>query len=209
MPIPGTATHLSKLHSERGGWPGTPWSLFLSLWSALKPRMAVLATRYSSSFELAPLAWWSYKQLRSIKTKVGSQKVLTESNQWTQSISVVKRCKIPDWPDVGAHWSTLEMIKLALWVLHPWNLTTRNQKLRFGNPFPHGILPFTPPNSDISCDVNVILQKPPHNWDITRWCSDDVILSFGRKVCACTLSSEHRQSLWVECQSECSNQPST
>ena len=50
---------------------------------------------------------------------------------------------------------------------------------------------------------------PPQHQCITRWHSDDVRLTFDRKVCMCTWSSEHRQSLWVEHWSECFNQPST
>ena len=76
--------------------------------------MAVPVTRYSSPLA-GPIG------LMAIQTTEVNQKQMLdhrmmpmESNQYTKHLFVVKRYKIPGWPNVGAHWSTLEGINLAL-----------------------------------------------------------------------------------------------
>ena len=75
-----------------------------------------------------------------------------ENNQWTKHISLVIRYKLPGWPNVGTHQSTLEGINLALQVLH----------LKFHNwgPLTPVNSSFYTPNPDVIVTMNVIIQKP-------------------------------------------------
>ena len=53
------------------------------------------------------------------------------------------------------------------------------------------LYPFNP-------DINVITSNPLHHWGITTWCSDDVMISFGGKICTCAWSPEWKWLLWVD-----------
>ena len=42
----------------------------------------------------------------------------------------------------------------------------------------------------LNAGVNVVIQNPLCHWDITTWCSDDIMISFARKVCTYAWSTE-------------------
>ena len=75
--------------------------------------------------------------------------MLIKSSQRTQHISVVKRCKIPGWPNVGAHQSTLDAINLAPYALH---IKPQNWE-----PLPLWHSSFYTLQPRHNCDVNIII----------------------------------------------------
>ena len=96
---------MSQLHYERGGWPGTPWSLspLASIGSdkgqqSLSPGTLVL---------LAGSVGLMVTQATKFEKKQGldCRKMPIKLHQWTKQISVVIRYKLPAWLDVGTHQS--------------------------------------------------------------------------------------------------------